>query len=169
MSSKKMLRCPKEIRASYLIPKVRRGNPGKRKAKPHPELRPTPPPHPTHTQDLTSVPGGCPWWPTQLTQRLLACHSLVALVLHTASLLFQRWTQSTPVPWLLQDLPLADTVGDLTGLDTATPATPLGHNAGDRWKRKQRLQKRPWRLLCGGLKPVTQHSEPREATRVNCF
>lgn len=106
-------------------------------------------------QDLTSASGGCPWWPTQLTQGLQALRSLAAPVLHTASLLFQRWTQSTPVPWLLQNLPLADTVGDLTGLDTATPATPLGHNTRDRWKRKQRLQKHPWHLLWGGLKPVT--------------
>lgn len=133
-SRKKMLRCPGEVRASDLMHRVRRGDRGKRKAKSHRKLRP-------HTGS-----DSCPWWPAQLTQGLPALHSLAASVLHTASSLFQRGTGGTPVPWLLQDMPLADTVGDLTGLDTATPGTPLCHNTGDRWKRRQHLQGQLWHL-----------------------
>lgn len=70
----------------------------------------------------------------------MALHSWVAPVLHTASPLLQRGAGGTPVPWFLQDMPLADTVRDLAGLDTATPATPLCHSAGDRWKRRRHLQ-----------------------------
>lgn len=99
-----------------------------KEGKVHPKLRPRP-----GSDD-------CLWWrPPKLTQGLLALHTLEAPVLHTASPLFQRRTGRTPVPWLLQDMPLADAVGDLTGPDTATPATPLGHNAGDGWKRTPRV------------------------------
>lgn len=66
-------------------------------------------------------------------QGLLALQSLGAPVLHAASPLFQVGAGSTPIPWLPQDVPPADTVGELTGFGTAAPATPLRHNAGDRW------------------------------------
>lgn len=106
--------------------------------------------------------------PPQLTQGLLALHTLVAPVLHAASPLFQWGAGSTPVPWLLQDMPLAETVRDLAGLDTATPAAPLCHDAGDRWKRRWRLQGQLlWNLGSGHVLSTFPTSRSPQNTTVS--
>lgn len=74
-----------------------------------------------------------------LTQGQPALHSLV--------LPYPRSQPAPPsggrehaIPWPRRDLPLADAVTDLAGLDTATPAAPLCHDARVCWKTRRHLQ-----------------------------